>query len=198
MPVIEFKQLVGGTMNDFMINDDYRLQLKRDDKHAGLNRVAVGPGMVEIYRLATKVCHGVGIDIGASVNSTDSSLGFPGSIPVDTALPGSGSATQLLQGDASMDYVFSSHCLEHLDDPEQCVREIYRVLKPAGVVFLYLPHPGSQFRWDPKMYEAARVAHKWQPTPGSVSRLLRMNDFAVQYCEYEADQLGSFAVIASK
>lgn len=41
----------------------------------------------------------------------------------------------------SMDYVFSSHCLEHLKKPlNYILYEWVRVLKPGGLLILYLPH----------------------------------------------------------
>jgi SAM-dependent methyltransferase/ADP-heptose:LPS heptosyltransferase len=45
-----------------------------------------------------------------------------------------------LFGDASMDFVFSSHLLEHLDDPVRVLMEWWRVIKPGGHLVLYLPH----------------------------------------------------------
>lgn len=44
--------------------------------------------------------------------------------------------------DNSMDFVFSSHLLEHLEDPARVLREWWRVLKPGGHLVLYLPHKG--------------------------------------------------------
>lgn len=41
--------------------------------------------------------------------------------------------------DASFDFVFASHVLEHIDDDRQALREIYRVLKPGGVAVLPVP-----------------------------------------------------------
>lgn len=42
--------------------------------------------------------------------------------------------------DASMDFVFSSHTLEHLDDTVEILREWWRVVKVGGYLSLYLPH----------------------------------------------------------
>jgi predicted SAM-dependent methyltransferase len=41
--------------------------------------------------------------------------------------------------DASLDYVFSSHCLEHLGDTMSALREWSRVLRPGGKLVLILP-----------------------------------------------------------
>jgi ubiquinone/menaquinone biosynthesis C-methylase UbiE len=38
------------------------------------------------------------------------------------------------------DIVFSMHVIEHTQDPRQYLRELFRVLKPDGVVFLELPN----------------------------------------------------------
>ena len=40
----------------------------------------------------------------------------------------------------SMDFVYSSHLLEHMDDPEKALKEWWRVTKQAGRLVLYLPH----------------------------------------------------------
>lgn len=41
---------------------------------------------------------------------------------------------------ASMDFVFSSHLLEHIDDTAKTLKEWWRVIKPGGYLVLYLPH----------------------------------------------------------
>lgn len=43
-------------------------------------------------------------------------------------------------GSASVDWVFSSHLLEHLEDTAAALREWWRVIKPSGYLILYLPH----------------------------------------------------------
>ncbi|MBP2027142.1 SAM-dependent methyltransferase [Acetoanaerobium pronyense] len=42
--------------------------------------------------------------------------------------------------DNSVDYVYSSHCLEHLDNLEHIVSEIYRVCKHNAQVFITVPY----------------------------------------------------------
>lgn len=44
--------------------------------------------------------------------------------------------------DRSLDFVFSSHLLEHMKDPAGVLREWWRVIKPNGYLVLYLPHAG--------------------------------------------------------
>jgi ADP-heptose:LPS heptosyltransferase/predicted SAM-dependent methyltransferase len=41
---------------------------------------------------------------------------------------------------SSMDFVFSSHLLEHIQDPVSALREWWRVVKLGGYLILYLPH----------------------------------------------------------
>jgi ADP-heptose:LPS heptosyltransferase/predicted SAM-dependent methyltransferase len=43
-------------------------------------------------------------------------------------------------GSASMDFVYSSHCLEHLQDYKAALKEWWRVVRPGGHLCLYLPH----------------------------------------------------------
>lgn len=43
-------------------------------------------------------------------------------------------------GSASVDWVFSSHLLEHIQDTGAALREWWRVIKPGGFLILYLPH----------------------------------------------------------
>lgn len=41
---------------------------------------------------------------------------------------------------ASMDWVYSSHTLEHVEDMRATLHEWWRVIKPKGLLLLYLPH----------------------------------------------------------
>jgi len=49
----------------------------------------------------------------------------------------------------SFDAVILSEILEHIDDDVRGLREVYRVLKPGGVVAITVPHANYPFWWDP-------------------------------------------------
>lgn len=51
--------------------------------------------------------------------------------------------------DASFDKVLMSEVLEHIDDDRGALREIFRVLKPGGILSLSVPHANYPFWWDP-------------------------------------------------
>ena len=61
--------------------------------------------------------------------------------------------------DATFDFVHSSHCLEHLNDPREGLRNWFRVLKPGGHLIVTIP--------DEDLYEQGRFPptfnkdHKW-------------------------------------
>lgn len=51
--------------------------------------------------------------------------------------------------DHSFDKVLMTEVLEHIADDRQAMREIYRILKPGGVLALSVPHANYPFLWDP-------------------------------------------------
>ncbi len=51
--------------------------------------------------------------------------------------------------DATFDKVLLSEVLEHLADDTGGLRELWRVLKPGGVVAISVPHANYPFLWDP-------------------------------------------------
>ncbi|HVI52674.1 MAG TPA: methyltransferase domain-containing protein [Candidatus Sulfotelmatobacter sp.] len=50
--------------------------------------------------------------------------------------------SETLEGldDASFDFVYSSHNLEHVNDAEKALKNWWRVIKPGGNLILFLPH----------------------------------------------------------
>lgn len=56
------------------------------------------------------------------------------------------SATCLPFETGTVDFVVSSECIEHTSDPRQAVREMLRVLRPGGVLFLTTPN--LLWRWS--------------------------------------------------
>lgn len=51
--------------------------------------------------------------------------------------------------DDTFDAVILSEILEHIDDDVAGLREVYRVLKPGGVVAITVPNADYPFWWDP-------------------------------------------------
>lgn len=98
----------------------------------------------------------------------------------------------LPQGDAtylsgvpneSYDFVYSSHCLEHLDDPDAAVLNWWRVLKPGGHLIIAVPDEDlyEQGFWPSRF---AGAGHKttwhsskwktWSPVSRSMTSLIRL------------------------
>ena len=75
-------------------------------------------------------------------------------------------ASQLhLFNSCSMDWVYSSHLLEHLEDPLKALKEWWRVLRVGGRMVLYLPHEDLY----PKVGEpGANPDHKHNLNEGKV------------------------------
>lgn len=87
---------------------------------------------------ARRWCIGKGIDVGAG------GAGFTDARHVQDKKDEN--AYEILEPGGSLDYVFSSHMLEHLAYPWTAIQEFYRVLKPGGILYLYLPNT-AYHRW---------------------------------------------------
>lgn len=97
------------------------------------------------FPFAKEVCHGTGYDIGCAKLE----WALPGSIPIDITLPGGHSASKLPEDKyGQVDYIFSSHCLEHLPDWTRILDYWTSQLKPGGTLFLYLPDYSQKY-WRP-------------------------------------------------
>ena len=87
-------------------------------------------------------CEGIGYDIGC--NRIEWS--FPNSIPIDPEINPKYDALNLPNQD--VDYIFSSHCLEHLNNWVSVLDYWYDSIKVGGVIFLYLPDYSQEY-WRP-------------------------------------------------
>jgi 2-polyprenyl-6-hydroxyphenyl methylase/3-demethylubiquinone-9 3-methyltransferase len=65
------------------------------------------------------------------------------------------SATDLPFLTGSVDFVVSSECIEHTPDPRRAVREMLRVLRPGGVLFLTTPN--LLWRWSVGLAELLKI-----------------------------------------
>jgi glycosyltransferase involved in cell wall biosynthesis/SAM-dependent methyltransferase len=71
-----------------------------------------------------------------------------------------GNAERLPYKNDQFDWVYSAHCLEHLDYPENAIEEMIRVLKPDGTLILYLPYK----YWYDAVVNATWHKHQFLPS----------------------------------
>lgn len=90
---------------------------------------------------AKHICEGVGVDVGC--NRLE--WAFPGAYPVDPAI---NEYNALNFPYEDLDYIFSSHCLEHLYDWVDVLNYWTSKLKVGGTLFLYLPDYSQKY-WRP-------------------------------------------------
>ena len=142
-----------------------------------------------IIPVARKICKGVGLDIGC--NRPEWS--FPGSRPIDITLPDDYDAYNLPEWTGGYDYIFSSHCLEHLEDYRGALQHWLSHIKSRGKLFLYLPHPDCLY-WHPN--EQPTKLHLHSFTPMIIKELLEDLGL-VDIFFSERDLAYSFAVYGS-
>jgi SAM-dependent methyltransferase len=64
--------------------------------------------------------------------------------------------TGLSFADASFDFIFCAHVLEHIPDDHRAMRELHRVLKPGGMAILQVPLTQHAFTYeDPSITDPA-------------------------------------------
>lgn len=138
-----------------------------------------------IMPLATEVCKGTGYDIGYSKEAWM----MPGAIGIEPSIDPAYDAMRLPAD--KVDYIFSSHCLEHVKENWPNVLDYWlSKIRARGVLFLYLPHVSQEY-WHPE--NNRKHVHKFEG-PEVVAYLRK-------YCEVyltPVDYNNSFAVIARK
>lgn len=63
-----------------------------------------------------------------------------------------GSSYQLPFASGIFDVVLMADVIEHLDTPPECLREVRRVLKPEGVLYVTTPKWRPDRKWDPRHF----------------------------------------------
>ena len=134
-----------------------------------------------IAPVAKIFCQGKGLDVGG------------GAWPLEGAQrhdQEDGGAYQL--PDWQYDYIFSSHCLEHLANPITALTVWKEHLVSGGVLFLYLPHPDMEY-WRPQ--NCLKHRHIWPPE--AMAGII--TDLGFQDIVYsERDMAWSFCVVGYK
>lgn len=85
--------------------------------------------------------------------------------------------------DSTLDYVLSSHVIEHFFDPVKALREWNRVVKPGGYIFIIAPHRDRTFD---RIREVTPVSELLERSTGKI----RMSDYAWPYEEKTAQKAG--------
>ncbi len=127
------------------------------------------------FPFALEVCKGHGLDIGC--NRLEWCL--PTAYPIDPTL----SEFDALNipkhneiykeaGNETWDFIFSSHCLEHIVEWVSVLDYWREQLRSGGVLFLYLPHPDQKY-WHPwNNRKHVNILH-----PQDIERYLNANGF---------------------
>lgn len=109
---------------------------------------------------------GQGIDIGCGDCPITSKAH-----PFDTADGDANHITDYLETNTQYDYVYSSHCLEHMNDPEQTILDWWKLVRPGGALIVIVPdedlyeqgHFPSIFNFDHKHTFTISKAQSWSP-----------------------------------
>lgn len=131
---------------------------------------SIGNAMQFAQPYALNVCSGIGVDVGCNrldwmfsgnlyrsnpdkykdfnewildaSNSTN-----PESYPIDPCI-NNYTASNFPENCNNLDFIISSHCLEHLENWVDVLNYWYEKLKSGGVLFLYLPDYSQEY-WRP-------------------------------------------------
>jgi len=95
-----------------------------------------------IMPIAKEFCSGYGYDIGCNNDEWK----MPEAIPIDLTFDDEWDAANLPDG--KVDYIFSSHCLEHLNNWVEAIEYWTTKIKTGGSLFLYLPSYTQRY-WRP-------------------------------------------------
>jgi SAM-dependent methyltransferase len=134
-------------------------------------------------RFIRRYFKGVGVDIGGA---PDPLVLYKEFFPLMTSVK----TWDLIDGDAQFmkgvsdgeyDFVFSSHCLEHLRDPFEGLKNWFRILKPGGFLVAALPDEDlyeqglfpSTFNRDHKHTFTLNKANSWSKQSIDVLDLVR-------------------------
>ncbi len=142
-----------------------------------------------IREKALAYCTGSGIDVGAN------EWPFPGAEAIDDS-PEENALNLDRFAEASLDFVYSSHCLEHIAEWQSALNLWVSKIRPGGTLFLYLPHE-SMLLWRPGGPWVGG-AHKWSPTHDAVVDHLTQCGMEIVESNSGRDGYWSFHICARK
>lgn len=131
----------------------------------------------------------LGVDVGCKHRE----WAYPGSICIDTSFEDGFHATNLPHA-GTLEYIFSSHCLEHVPDWKEVINYWHSALQEGGILFLYLPHIDNEY-WDVRFMPTKR--HVNNLLPEVVAEQFRVAGFNNVF-NSERDAAYSFCVYGEK
>lgn len=95
---------------------------------------------------------------------------------------------------ATFDYVRSNHSFEHLHNPRETLREIRRIMKPTGLLFIGVPNvAGLMARtYGTYWWYLGAPVHPFGYSPATLGRLLAQEGFKVEQVNYNSNFAGIF------
>jgi SAM-dependent methyltransferase len=118
---------------------------------------------------------GDGIDIGCGKDPIFSNV-----FPFDIEQGDANEITKYVN--KSFDFVFSSHCLEHMTNPNNAIVEWWKLVKPGGYLFFIVPDEDlyeqgvwpSRFNGDHKATFTISKTKSWSPVSHNVMDLVKL------------------------
>lgn len=114
-----------------------------------------------------KYCGGIVLDIGyRGYEDIEVVPVLPDAVGIDLNYPGY-DGSHLPFDDNSVDTVYNSHTLEHIDNPVSAIQEWFRVLRTGGYLIIAVPH---QFLYEKRAITPSRwnLDHKRFYTPAKL------------------------------
>lgn len=153
------------------------------------HRLTQKNAMQNIEPIALQYCKGAGLDIGAGKFIFNKAKAIQNDKKENAYLLPSVPNNEL-------DYIFSSHCLEHLERPWEAIDLWIKKIRTRGILFLYLPHIDMEL-WRPGAPWVGDQ-HKWSPTFKKVKEQLERRGMKIIAGDGEKDNLYSWHIVARK
>lgn len=117
-------------------------------------------GIFQYRNLIKEMVKGRGVDLGGAASPI-----HPDAILVDLskrdALGREIIFNKIEDVPGSLDYIFTSHCLEHIEDYRSVLKNCRKKLKSNGIIFIHVPAYTCS-RWLPKLHSSSRYGdHRW-------------------------------------
>lgn len=148
------------------------------------NFIKTGDAKAFIEDYAMQFCRGRGLDVGAGKHP------LRGARAIDDARE---NAYDIQEESGTIDFVFSSHTLEHVPEIDKALNEFARVLRVGGVLFLYLPHPASEM-WLPDNFRH----HLHRLPPGEMQERVKAAGFKIVEGTFTPDVYFSYFIRAER